>query len=85
MEYNKFKKVSIKIYKCFYLDDIIKFQDFGSDSNLLDEMSYENILILQALDSIKQKGSLGFMIRQDILYYLALKNIMPFTGGLDIL
>ena len=31
MEYNKFKKVSIKIYKCFYLDDIIKFQDFGSD------------------------------------------------------
>ena len=53
MECNKFKKVSIKIYKCFYLDDIIKFQDFGSDSFLLDEMSYENILILQALDSIK--------------------------------
>ena len=30
---------------CYYLDDIIKFKDVDSDNVLLDEKSYQNILI----------------------------------------
>ena len=30
---------------CYYLDDIIKFEDFNFDNILLDEKSYESILI----------------------------------------
>ena len=37
------------------------------------------------LGSIKQIDLLEFMIELDTWYYLALKNMMPFTIGLDIL
>ena len=30
---------------CYYFDDIIKFEDFNFGNILLDEKSYENILI----------------------------------------
>ena len=30
---------------CYYFDDIIKFEDFDFDNNLIDEKSHKNILI----------------------------------------
>ena len=41
---NEYKKVSIKNRTC-YFDDTIKFKDFDSDNILLDEKSYESVLI----------------------------------------
>ena len=44
IENNEFKKVQIKNRMCYYFDDIIKLENF--DFNILiDEKSYENILI----------------------------------------
>ena len=38
-------KNCIKNGMCYYFDDIIKIKDFHFDNTLLDEKSYENILI----------------------------------------
>ena len=45
MENNEFKKVCIKNRTCYYINDIIKLEDFDLDNNLINEKSYENILI----------------------------------------
>ena len=54
----------------YYFDDIIKSEDFDLGNNLIDEKSYENILIsyktlinskLYVLDSIKYMDLLEFM------------------------
>ena len=46
MESNgKFKKNDIKNFMCYYFNDIIQFEDFDLDNILIDEKSYENILI----------------------------------------
>ena len=45
MEKNEFKKVCIENCMCFCFDDIIKLEDFDIDNILIDEKSYENILI----------------------------------------
>ena len=45
MENNEFKKARIKNRTCYYLDDIIKLEDFDLDNILIDKKSYENILI----------------------------------------
>ena len=54
----------------YYFDDIIKSEDFDLGNNLIDEKSYENILIsyktlinskLCVLDSIKYMDLLEFM------------------------
>ena len=42
---NEFKKVGIKNRGCCYFDNIIQIKDFQFDNILLDEKSYENILI----------------------------------------
>ena len=34
---------------CYYFDDIIRFEDFDFDNTLIDEKSYENILIYDIL------------------------------------
>ena len=39
-------KVRIKNRTCYYFDDIIKLEDFDLDNILIDEKSYENILIM---------------------------------------
>ena len=39
------KKVRIKNRSCYYFDDIIKFKDFDIDNILIDEKSYDKILI----------------------------------------
>ena len=47
MEKNKLKKkVIIKNCMCYYFKEINKSADFNFDNILLDEKSYENILIL---------------------------------------
>ena len=45
MENNELKKVNIKNRTSYYFDDIIKFEDFDVNKILLNEKSYENILI----------------------------------------
>ena len=45
MEYNELKKVCIKNCTCYYINDIIKLEDFDLDNILIDEKSQENILI----------------------------------------
>ena len=42
---NKLKEINIKISTWYYFDDIIKFEDFDIDNILIDEKSYENILV----------------------------------------
>ena len=46
MESNdELKEIIIKNCACYYFDDIIKFEDFDLDNILIDERSYENILV----------------------------------------
>ena len=42
---NELKENDIKNRKCYYFDDIIKIEDFDLDDILIDETSYENILV----------------------------------------
>ena len=44
---NNFLKVCIKNRTSYYFDDIIKLEDFDLDNSLIDEKSYENILIYE--------------------------------------
>ena len=41
----KLKKNNIYNRTCYYFDDIIKIEDFNLDKMLIDEKSYENILV----------------------------------------
>ena len=46
METNdKLKEIYIKNRNCYYLDDIIEFEDFNLDNFLIDKKSYEYILV----------------------------------------
>ena len=45
MENNELKKVRIKYCTYYYIDDIIKSEDFNLDNILINEKSHENILI----------------------------------------
>ena len=45
MKKSELKRVSIKNRACYYFDDVIEIEDFDLDNILLDEKSYENILI----------------------------------------
>ena len=46
MENNdELKETNIKNRTCYYLDDIIRFEDFDLDNIFIDEKSYENILV----------------------------------------
>ena len=55
MENNELKKVCIKNLTSYYFDDIIKLEYFNLDNILIDEKSYENILIFDIWD----KNSIG--------------------------
>ena len=46
---NEFKKNNIKHYTCYYFDDIMEVEDINVDNILLDEKSYENILVYSIL------------------------------------
>ena len=83
MENNQ--KNRIKNCTYYYFDDIIKIEDFDFDIILLDEKSYENILIGAKSLRIKfDKVDEFIRVYDGTRYYLALKN-MPFFIGLDTL
>ena len=42
---NELKKIDIKNCTCYYFDDIIKIEDFDINDILIDQKSYENILV----------------------------------------
>ena len=46
---NNLKEINIKIRTCYYIDDIIKFEDFDLENILLDEKSYQNIFVFEIL------------------------------------
>ena len=79
MESNdKLKENDIKNRTCYYFDDIIKIEDFDLDNFLIDEQSYENILVYKisykslidskplVFNSIKYIDLLEFMMELDI-------------------
>ena len=79
MESNdKLKENDIKNRTCYYFDDIIKIEDFDLDNFLIDEQSYENILVYKishkslidskplVFNSIKYMDLLEFMMELDI-------------------
>ena len=45
MNNNKSKEIHIRNHTCYYFDDVINIYDLDLDNILLDEKSYENILI----------------------------------------
>ena len=42
---DKLKKIDIKNHTCYYFGGIIKIEDFNLDNILIDEKSFENILL----------------------------------------
>ena len=46
---NNLKEINIKIRTCYYIDDIVKFEDFDLENILLDEKSYQNIFVYEIL------------------------------------
>ena len=42
---NKLKEIDIKNCTCYYFDCIIKIEDLDLDNILIDEKSYENVLV----------------------------------------
>ena len=43
------KKINIKNRTCYYFDDIMKVEDINVNNTLLDEESYQNILVYNIL------------------------------------
>ena len=39
---------------CYYFNDVIKIEDFDVDNILIDEKSYENILVYNSSDKLIQ-------------------------------
>ena len=42
---DKLKEIDIKNRSCYYFYDIIKIEDFNLDNILIEEKSYDNILV----------------------------------------
>ena len=94
---NELKQSDIKSCMCYYFHDIIKIEDFDLDNVLIDEKSYENILIYNILyKSLIDSKPLrigfekidGFIRVYDgsrYSYYMEVKNMIPFTTGLDVI
>ena len=94
---DKLKQIDVKSRMCYFFDDITKVEGFDLDSILIDEKSFENILVYNILyksliDSKilhirfdKIDGIIRAIMELDIQYYLEMDNIIPFTTGLDIL
>ena len=94
---NELKKTDIKNRTYLYFDDIMKAIDINFSDILLNEKSYENILIYDisyktfmganhcVLGSIKQIDLLKFMMELDIQYYWFIVGMMKFVIVLNIL
>ena len=64
---NRLKEIGMKNCTCYHFDDIIKIEDFNLNNILIDEKSYENILVY----SIWHKSLIDFKplrIRFDKIY-----------------
>ena len=89
---NEFKKFVIKIFSCYYrFDDIIKIEDFDFD-NYLSDVLYITLIGTKPWSIMFDKVDEFITDQKDLLlmdlsikYYLALKNMMPFSKGLYIL
>ena len=93
IENNELKKVGVKNCTCCYFDGIIKTEDFDFDNVLFDIKPHETILNYDVLHKtligakplpIKFDKVDGFIIDYDgtkYSFYLALKNMMPFSIG----
>ena len=46
---NEFNKINTKNRTCYYFDDIMEVEDINVDRILLDEKSFENILVYNIL------------------------------------
>ena len=65
------KMYVIKCLTCYYFYDIIKIEDFHFTNILIDDQSYENVLVFNIsnkvlIGSIKYKNLLEFMMNLDI-------------------
>ena len=89
---DKLKEISIKYRMCHCFNDAIKIEDFDIDNILMDEKSYENILVYNVLSKrlidanplhIRSDEIDRFTRVYDGTIYLV-KNMIPFTTGLDI-
>ena len=52
----KIKEIDIKNCTCYYFNDIIKIENFDLDNILIDEQSYENILVYNIQKFISYKN-----------------------------
>ena len=50
---DKLKKIDIKNHTCYYFGGIIKIEDFNLDNILIDEKSFENILVFNISQKIR--------------------------------
>ena len=98
MESNdKLNEIDIKNRTCYYFDDRIRIENFDLDNILIHEkslkkkklvsnISYKSLIDSEPLDTRFNKID-GFIRVYDgtRYYYLEVKNMIPFTTGLDIL
>ena len=96
MENNELQ-VCHKNRTCYYFDDIIKIEDFDSDNVLFNEksnksisiydISYKTVIGAKTLRIMfnKVNGFIRGYNTTNYLVFLALKKIMPFLIGLDLI
>ena len=63
MENNGLKNVCSKNRTCYYLDHIIKIEDFDFDNILLDRKSYKNILIHSFIQNFDWCKTAAYYVR----------------------
>ena len=83
MESNdELKEIDIKNHTCYYFDEMVKIESFNLDNILIDEKSYESILVYnisyKTLIDAKYYGT-----RYLVLFGIEKKKMI--TTGLDIL
>ena len=82
---DELKDIDIKNRKRYYFDDIIKIKNSDLDNILINEKSYENILVY----NISNKTLIGakpMCIRFDkVDGFVKVKNVTSFKTGLDTL
>ena len=87
--YKRYYLLSLcKSRTCYYINDIIKFEGFDCDNCLIDEKSHKHNLIYDiSYKTLIDPKALRVRFNQlDVLIGVyEVRNMMPFTIGLDIL
>ena len=78
---DELKEIDIENRTCYYFNDMIKFEDFNLDNILVDEESFENILVSGI--SYKIGLMLNIFILDSIKQISFMKNMISFTTELD--